>query len=337
MPPSRRDHYQFLYGTTSGPEKLKEFDFPFFNQGDVEITLRGSRQYRLHSGILKSLSRTFRALLADEFTAQLSDRAKKKGAIMNRLIAVPNTDPAMYQCDVDLILVPLELDSDGKPVDAHPIGLDLENGRSVDLIYVVSCPSSSTLRLIFRANNEMLQAYEAVLGAFYNRPIELGNIENTSLSDMLEMALKVTLVAEYLEVVCDIDPGNPFPIFDGSNVLNERLIFVSGPRHHQVIRSCTSGDGPSSAALHRQQPSGMARLFLSYPLLRHLPRGLDSWCWSVQHSGDAGSHEDHHEEAGPGHCREEGQDVDGRGEKDPNENSLVLSAVYAARAHGWLC
>lgn len=46
-----------------------------------------------------------------------------------------------------------------------------------------------------------MQAFDLVLGAFYNRPIELGDFKVGGLTDILAKALQVVVVAEYLEVV----------------------------------------------------------------------------------------------------------------------------------------
>ena len=40
-----------------------------------------------------------------------------------------------------------------------------------------------------------------MLGAFYNIPIEFGEFGRSTLHDILEMAIKVIEVAEYLQVV----------------------------------------------------------------------------------------------------------------------------------------
>ena len=47
------------------------------------------------------------------------------------------------------------------------------------------------------------QAYELVLGAIYNEPLHLGEFGVTPLRDVLQKALDVIVVAEYLGVVCD--------------------------------------------------------------------------------------------------------------------------------------
>ena len=47
------------------------------------------------------------------------------------------------------------------------------------------------------------QAYHAVLGALYQLPIELGDFSEDALTDILETALSITEVAEYLECVSD--------------------------------------------------------------------------------------------------------------------------------------
>jgi len=47
----------------------------------------------------------------------------------------------------------------------------------------------------------MLQAYNSVLGAFYNIPIDLGDFENDDMAEILTRASNVLDVAEYLEAV----------------------------------------------------------------------------------------------------------------------------------------
>jgi len=46
----------------------------------------------------------------------------------------------------------------------------------------------------------LVQAYDAVLGLFYHRPIDFGPFAGTGLQDILQMSSDCLEVAEYLEV-----------------------------------------------------------------------------------------------------------------------------------------
>ena len=121
---------------------MKPHNFPYFNDGDVKIIITGSRQYQLHSSILKIGSPVLSRLLDDHFTAKLNKAAIKKGVVVrNKLVAVKNTDPAF---DIDLVLEPVKLDNEGKPLGGKTIGLDLENGMVVAPVYVVRSGQATT-------------------------------------------------------------------------------------------------------------------------------------------------------------------------------------------------
>lgn len=109
--------------------------FPLFKDGDVKIVITGSRQYQLHSNILRASSRTMLRLLDEQYTAKLTSKAIKKGVVVrNRLEAVNNPD---LEPHVEVLLEPIHLDSDGKTLERKPIGLDLENGMPVPYVHTV--------------------------------------------------------------------------------------------------------------------------------------------------------------------------------------------------------
>jgi len=103
--------------------------FPAFTDGDVHITITGSRQYTLHSTILKNCSPVMVQLLDEQWAAKLSAKAVKRGAtIKHRLIMVDDNDD---ESSIAYVLEPVQVNDEGKAVTHHPIGLDLENGRVV--------------------------------------------------------------------------------------------------------------------------------------------------------------------------------------------------------------
>lgn len=116
--------------------------FPHFHDGDVKIIITGSRQYQLHSTILKGASSLFRKLLSEENTATLSSKAKKKGVVItNVLRASIHRDDEDGSLDIKLKSV--KLDGDGRVIAPQSIPLDLENGLSVPPELTVS---AETLR-----------------------------------------------------------------------------------------------------------------------------------------------------------------------------------------------
>lgn len=154
--------------------------WPEFYDGDVKIVLRGSRQYRLDKKTLMRESPRFRHLLSDQLTANLSQKAKKKGAtVTNLLRAVPvyNRDGSHY-----LDLQPFRLNEDGRAVGHPKIDLDLENGMPVPSIFV---------------------SWEKVLGKFFNRPIDMSGFGDGSLYGMLPRAVEIIDIANYLGCVSD--------------------------------------------------------------------------------------------------------------------------------------
>ena len=145
---SRRQHYEMQYGKGFDPKKGSKSEFPNFHDADVKIIISGSRQYTLHSNILKEISPVMRELLADEYAAKLTSKAIKKGVtVRNRLVAVKNPQSNPDHAEIEIVLEPVILDSDGKPTNSEGIGLDLENGLVVPPVYIVSMTSHSQSRI----------------------------------------------------------------------------------------------------------------------------------------------------------------------------------------------
>lgn len=131
--------------------------FPQFADGDVRISLSGSRQYQLHSGVLKNSSSVMRELLSEDYAAQLNNAAHRRGVLIrHKLVLAEN--PYIDEEDQNLtyVLQAVPLDPNGRPVPGAPtgLGLELENGREP---------------------NPIVLAHDLVLGAFYNQPIDLGD------------------------------------------------------------------------------------------------------------------------------------------------------------------
>ncbi len=111
-------------------------EFPAFEDGDVHIVLSGSRQYMLHSSILKSVSTVFRTLLSEQNAIPLTRRMIKKGMTARYRIDANHDD---HESDLKFTLCArIHFDENGESFDGMPIDLDLENGRLVDPIYPVS-------------------------------------------------------------------------------------------------------------------------------------------------------------------------------------------------------
>lgn len=103
--------------------------FPTFQDGDVKIIISGSRQYMLHSSILKSVSPRLQDMLKDEHAANLSSKAIKRGVTARyRLVAIKNNRENCDDEDVEYFLEPVTLNEDGKPQTGRSVALDLENG-----------------------------------------------------------------------------------------------------------------------------------------------------------------------------------------------------------------
>jgi hypothetical protein len=151
--------------------------FPQFEDGDVHIIISGSRQYTLHSQVLRNHSTFFARNLTDEYGPPLTNRARKKGVIIQyrfRLINNPESDGNE--------LVPVTMNGEGSSMESPPaVGLDLENGMVPDASH---------------------EAFEAILGLIYGKPISLPNFQSESAFKwLLESALELLAVAEQFEVV----------------------------------------------------------------------------------------------------------------------------------------
>ncbi|GIZ45432.1 hypothetical protein CKM354_000859900 [Cercospora kikuchii] len=157
--------------------------FPQFADGDVRISLSGSRQYQLHSGVLKNSSSVMRELLSEDYAAQLNNAAHRRGVLIrHKLVLAEN--PYIDEEDQNLtyVLQAVPLDPNGRPVPGAPtgLGLELENGREP---------------------NPIVLAHDLVLGAFYNQPIDLGDSQEDGLAKLLATAFQATIVAENLDCV----------------------------------------------------------------------------------------------------------------------------------------
>ncbi|KAI5361874.1 hypothetical protein Slin15195_G055250 [Septoria linicola] len=157
--------------------------FPDFADGDVRIALSGSRQYQLHSGVLKNSSSVMQELLSEQYAAQLNHAAHKRGVLIrHKLVLVHNDDADEGDSNLAFVFEPVPLDAHGRPAPGAPsgIGLELENGRRI---------------------SPALMAYDAVLGAFYNQPINLGDSQEDGLAELLGNAFQATIVAENLNCI----------------------------------------------------------------------------------------------------------------------------------------
>ncbi|KAK4625973.1 hypothetical protein CLAFUW4_06462 [Fulvia fulva] len=160
--------------------------FPDYRDGDVKLTLTSSRRYKLHSGVLRNNSPVMREMLDERDAAQLDRKAQKNGITTRfKLVLVENplyTDGDDELSRIEFVFEAVPLGANGQPLGANlrGVGDGLENGRVVPEVFL---------------------AYDAVLGAFYNVPIQLGDAQSDGLTHLLSMALQITSVAEYLDCV----------------------------------------------------------------------------------------------------------------------------------------
>ena len=114
--------------------------FPHFNDGDLLIILNGSRQYQLHSTMLRSISSRIKGLCSMQGGANLTSKAIKRGTVVRfRMHMVANDGEDKDVPDsIPSILVTIPLNSEGKPTIPCSVGLDLENGVVVPPIVRVS-------------------------------------------------------------------------------------------------------------------------------------------------------------------------------------------------------
>ncbi|RMY24890.1 hypothetical protein D0867_01079 [Hortaea werneckii] len=150
--------------------------FPHFEDGDVHIIITGSRQYHLHSAVLRSNSPVMARLLNEENAARLSNRAIRRGATVRFRIVM--TDSTTRDGGLPYTLKAVPLNEEGKPTEHRIVGLDLENGRVIPA--------------------EVL-AYESVFSALYNAPIDLGDFETDGMVHVLTGVWSVVDAAEQLQ------------------------------------------------------------------------------------------------------------------------------------------
>ena len=166
--------------------------FPHRKHGDVKIKLGRSRVYQVDSDRLRDATEIgqgekdadrlpagdFCDMLAPGRAATLSSDAINRG-VTTRYHMVATELNQIGSDRLKLELVPL--DSDGKPVRGVKPALGYENGVVVPLVY---------------------NAFTAILGAIYGRPIDLG--ESEMISSRIEFALTIEGLSEDLGVVCTV-------------------------------------------------------------------------------------------------------------------------------------
>ncbi|KAK0322468.1 hypothetical protein LTR82_006427 [Friedmanniomyces endolithicus] len=160
---------------------LPNTEFPQFRDGDLKIFISSTRQYHLHSSVLSNASARLDDLLDEEGPVALANAALKQGrTIKYRLDLASNPDYKDDDKVVQYILKPVRLDSWGEPDRLPRYLIDLENAKSV---------------------NPTHAAYTAVLGAFYQVPVDLGNFSTDALGTILTKTFDIIKVAEYLGCV----------------------------------------------------------------------------------------------------------------------------------------
>jgi len=134
----------------------KVAEFPQFPDADVHIIITGSRQYKLHSTILKSVSATLREQLGCVQPAKLSSAVRKRGVnIRYYLRMVPNPIPPTDESKLQYVLEPVQVNESGKPVDGSHVKLDLENGRSVHPNFLVRPQCLLLIRSVLIASDRL--------------------------------------------------------------------------------------------------------------------------------------------------------------------------------------
>ncbi|KAF2725359.1 hypothetical protein K431DRAFT_101205 [Polychaeton citri CBS 116435] len=188
--PSRRDHYEFMYGRQFGPApppvvKPQESIFPYFLDGDTQIIVSGARQFKLHSSVLCRGSPYFARLLTTDSASSLSKIALKKGVTTRyRLVLQRPDDDGSFvgSDDLDHINFKLvELNDQGNPISRDPMPLDIYNGRKVPEYY---------------------DHIEQVLAAMYGKPLDIGAADDPDgIRPIITKAVGVKKVAEDLECI----------------------------------------------------------------------------------------------------------------------------------------
>lgn len=67
-------------------------DFLKFKDGDVIVSITGTKSYQLHAATLRRNSTTFSGLLAEEHGAELQPRAKKEGVTIRYRLELAEPD-----------------------------------------------------------------------------------------------------------------------------------------------------------------------------------------------------------------------------------------------------
>jgi hypothetical protein len=113
--------------------------FPRYADGDVQIIISASRQYCLHSSILKLVSPTLAQLIDDSRPPPLPASALKKGAKqLWRFVAVENNVVSELSREtVPMVLKAIQPSADAKANMDISINLVNENGRVPDRIHEV--------------------------------------------------------------------------------------------------------------------------------------------------------------------------------------------------------
>lgn len=222
-------------------------DFPYFEDGDVHIIITGSRQYQLHSAVLRSNSPVLARLLNEDNAARLSSKAIKRGATVKFRIIM--TDNTADDGGLPYTLKTVPLNEEGKPTEHRIVGLDLENGRVV--------PS------------EVL-AYESVFSALYNASIDLGDFETDGMVHVLTRVWSVVDAAEQLQCVCT---STASLIFETNS--------YSDPRRHARHRGYPPCHRPAPPAIDCILPLAMAESRLQDQLPPSLPRVPHSCCGPI--------------------------------------------------------
>ena len=173
---------------------LGDSEFPNVEDGDVKLVLGASRIHQVDSEVLRRATEIGRAemeedrpdeglpafvtLLAPGLAAPLSKTAIKKGGSTRYHIVATDlyTDE---KGSFVLTLKSVDLDEDGKPQSRMKPYLGLETGQRPPLVF---------------------DAFTAILGSLYNRPIDLGG-PNEPLHARISLAVHMIDLSEYLGVV----------------------------------------------------------------------------------------------------------------------------------------
>lgn len=161
--------------------------------GDVKIILGSSRIYQVDSEKLRWATEIdepekeaegvppgiFSKLLAPGLAAELSNTAIRRGVTTRYHLVATEIDQAENPT-LRLHFVPL--DSEGRTVNSIAPTLNFENGLVVPPVY---------------------DAFTAILGSIYGRPIDLGGYD---LPSRIEYAVHIVHLADYLGVVSTVIP-----------------------------------------------------------------------------------------------------------------------------------